>query len=79
MKDKKEFNKKEEIEWICIQNRTGDFIDNLPEIAGSGLRLYERKLDLNYCRLCDNNTTHNGKKYCLLNEQEYKIMNSLLK
>lgn len=61
--------KKEE---ICNKNRTGNYIDDLPEIADSGLRLYERKLELSLCRNCTSNTTHDGMKYCLLSEDEYE-------
>ena len=66
----KDISKKEE---ICKANRTGQYIDNLPEIADSGLRLYERKIDLSFCKDCDSNTTHEGKKYCLLTEDEYQM------
>ena len=58
------------IEWICEQNRTGETIDDLPEIANSGLVLYELKTTLSSCRNCDDYTTINGEPYCLKYKKE---------
>ena len=56
-------------EWICLENRTGKSIDDLPEIADSGLILYELKMQLNSCKTCDDYTTIKGEPYCL----QYKV------
>lgn len=59
-------------EELCKSNRTGQYIDDLPEFADSGLRLYEKNLELSNCRECDSSTSHKGKKYCLLTKNEYE-------
>ena len=51
--------------WICEQARTGKTIDDLPEIADSGLVLYELKTKLSSCHNCNDYTSHNGLDYCL--------------
>ena len=64
----------EGLEWICMQNRTGKIIDDLPEIANSGLVLYELKIRLNSCVNCDDYTSHEGQSYCLKRIDKYKEM-----
>ena len=55
-------------EELCLANRTGEYIDRLPEIANSGLILYEIRKRLNICAGCNDYTTHEGKMYCFKRE-----------
>lgn len=54
-----------DLEWICKQNRTGIVITDIPEIADSGLGLYEIKMRLNSCINCNDYVSYNGNSYCL--------------
>ena len=62
-----EISKRDE---ICRANRNGNSIDDLPEIAESGLVLYEIKTKLNQCRKCDDYVSHLGNDYCLLKDYQ---------
>ena len=63
-----EIAKKDE---ICKANWTGKTVLDIPEIIGSDLIMVYRKLDLNYCLNCDDNTSYQGDKVCLKTKDDY--------